>query len=550
MSEDDLEQEACERLEDARRQKVKVDQDLREGLFFAAPHRARDVSSRNVTPEKYRPKDAAELNTSLGMELAGDFVTQLVNTFFPQGERWAMRKASLMVADSSLRKSVEDQAAEGDKIIFDAFGESNFYTEVGKGFNPDAALGTVAMWVDQPAPHMPLRFQAVPIRELEINIGPYGDVDDRFVVRHTKFKYIKAILPGVAMPQKVRDAQAEKQDKPCEVARGFWRVYHDDGAVEWQYVALVDDMLVDSQTLKGDGSCPLIVARFNPSPEFAWGDGPLIQGLPDLRVVDELALKRIRAIDLTIEPPVAFPDDSFANISEGLEAGMAYPLRPGSEGAIKNIYDPPPQDPAIYFINDQEQRLKRLFFLDYPDQPGKTPPTATQWLDEMTMAQRRFGTPGLPFWWEFCAASFTRAEWLLEKSGAIKAITDTDGKKAGKSATRLRPYNPAEKAIEQQTVAQFARFVQIAGQAFPEEFKLVSDGTPTIDALAKIMGVQDIWFERKGDAQKAIVSQLAQLKGGATPGAPAVPDGPPAQVPPQAGGQPIPVSESLRSQAA
>ncbi len=544
---EDLEAEVAERLAEARKQKTKVEIDLREGYFFAAPHRSREVQSTMASAERYRPNDAGDLNTSFGMELSGDFVTLLINTFFPQGEKWAMSKAAQIVKDDGLRKSIEEQAADRDKAVFGAMSESNFYPECGKGLNPDAALGTVAMWSDLPAPHRPLRYQTVPLRELEINIGPFGDVDDRFIVRHTRFRHIKAILPGVTMPQAVAEKMGSSQDKTCEVVRGFWRIYHDDGSVEWQYVATVDGHVVDKNVLKGEGSCPLIVARFNPSGEFAWGEGPLIQGLPDLRVVDELTMKRLRGIDLTMEPPVAFPDDSFANISEGLEPGMAYPMRPGSEGAIKNIYDPPPQDPAIYFMNDQETRLKRIFFLDYPDQPGKTPPTATQWLDEMTMAQRRFGTPGLPFWWEFCAGIFTRAEYLLEKSGVIKAIQV--GGENTTNVTRLHPYNPAEKAIEQQDVAQFSRFVQIAGQAFPEEFKLASDGTKIIEALAKKMSVEELWQERPDAQKQAAIEAIQKLAGGQAPGAPNVPDGaaPPQQDP---GPPQINPSIQLRSKSA
>lgn len=541
---DDLQDKACRRLQHARQQKNEIEVDLREAYFFAAPRRARSVSSETALL-RYRPQDSGELNTSFAMEMAGDFATVVVNTFFPQGEQWAMRKAASIVPDETTRAEIEKQAVEGDTKIFAALNESNFYAEVGKGFTPDLAIGTIALWQEMKSGSRPMRFMSVPIRELEINIGPFGEVDDRFVVRHTRSRNVPALLPGIALPREIQE-RVTKGDETCEVTWGFWRIYEDDGEERWQHVVMVDDVLVDKKTLVGEGSCPLIVARFAPTSEYAWAAGPLLQALPDLRMVDELAMKRIRAIDLTLEPPVGFPDDSFANVSEGLEAGMAYPIRPGSEDAIKNIYDPPPQDAAVYFTNDLETRIKRIFFLDYPDQPGKTPPTATQWLDEMTMAQRRIGTPGLPFWWEFCAQVFTRAEFLLKQHGLIKPI-QLGGKTQG-GLTKLRPYNPAEKAIEQQKVAQFARFVQIAGQAFPEEFKLISDGTPTVDALARIMGVDDIWKERPADAQKNVLSQLAQLKGGAVPGAPVVPDS--QGVPQPDTGQAITPQVQLRSKAA
>ena len=524
MLDPDVNARALDRLQDARLGKADWDRDMREALWFSAPHRCRDVSSRSLQARKIRTKDASELNTSFAMELAGDFATVMVNTFFPQGEQWAMRKASAMVkgaAGDVGAADIDKQAEDGDRNIFAAIGESNFYAEVGKGFTPDLAIGTVALWQEMKSGARPMKFMCVPIRELEIALAPDGSVGDRFLVRHTKMRHAEAILgERITMPRGMDERDGEDT---CEIVRGFLQEYPDDGSTKWTYVAMIDEVLVETSEIIGDGSCPLIVARFNPSPDYAGAPGPLIQALPDLRVCDEMAMQRIRGVELTINPPIAVPDDSMGNFEEGIEPGCAYPIRPGDEKAIKNLYDPPPQEPAIYATNDLETRIKRLFFLDYPDQPGKTPPTATQWLDEMTMAQRRIGTPGLPFWWEFCAEVFKRAEFLLEAHGINKPIAV--GGKATKGITRLFPYNPAQKAIEQQKVAQFSRFVQIAGQAFPEEFKITSDGTKTVDALAKIMGVDDIWKERDEAGKANAVKTIAQLQGGQAPGAPQVPDG-------------------------
>lgn len=542
-----LEEEACRRLKDARRQKSHFERDMMEAYFFAAPHRARSVNSTSHQDGHWKPQDAAELNTSFAMELAGDFATVVVNAFFPQGEQWAMRKATAILPEGA-RDQVEMQAQTEDRAIFMSLGESNFYAEVGKGFIPDLAIGTVAIWIDQPYAHKPVRCMSVPLRELEINIGPHGNVDDRFIVRHTRMHHLEALLPGVTLPPAIAALRDKDGDKHCEVVRGFWRVYDTTGVTRWRYVAMVDEMIVEDRELTGEGSCPLIVGRFNATADYAWGLGPLLQGLPDLRVVDEMAMLRIKMIGMTLEPPISFPDDSFINIEEGIESGMAYKVRPGSEGAIKNIYQPPAQDPAIYFTNDQETRLKRIFFLDYPDQPGKTPPTATQWLDEMTMAQRRIGTPGLSFWHEFPAEVFVRFEALGVKAGMVKALADADGKAQG-GMTRLHPYNPAQKAIEQQDVAQFTRFAQIGTQITPEEWKLYTDGKATLLELAKKMGVDDIWKQRSAaDTQKALQT-IQQLQSG-SPGQ--VPNGPPtpSTPTPDPGAPPINPTLQLRSQAA
>ncbi|SDQ99537.1 Bacteriophage head to tail connecting protein [Rhizobiales bacterium GAS113] len=507
--------EGVDRLAKARYQKTQFELDLREGYWFAAPHRARNVLSTTKTT-RAKPKDAQELNTSFAFELCGDFPTVMINTFLPQVQQWFVRKPSMIVPEEAKQK-IADDARDGDAKIFQAILGSNFYAECGKGFNPDLALGTVAMWIEARKGYEPVRCQAIPIRELEINVGPYGDVDDRFVVRYTEYRHLAALLPGIDLPAKITTAIKKKPTGDCVVVWGFWRLYKDDGDEYWQHVVMVDSELVHSAELKGVGCCPLIVARFNPSPEWAWGVGSLIQALPDLRSLDELAMKKIKSIDMTLMPPTGYPDDSFTHVEQGIEAGMAYPVRPGSESAIKAIYSPPPQDPAIYFTQDLEQRVKRLFFLDWPQQRGDTPPTATQWLDEMTKAQQRIGTPGLSFWTEFCGGTASRFQYILEKQGVIKPPA-LDGK-----AVSLTPYNPAQKSAEQQEVAQAARAIEIVGQAFPEEFKVSVDGAKTIKNIVDKLGADKIIVMRNPEDIKAAVAQIQQLQGGQQASAPPVP---------------------------
>lgn len=510
------------RLTDARRQKAPFEYDMREGYVFTAPHRALMVNSTSPKPQG-KIFDIPQIYTSLGFEMAGDFPTVIINTFFPQTQQWLTRRPASYVPPEQ-RLTIERMTAQADETIFKSILASNLYAECGKAFNPDLALGTVGLWVEQPVSWKPPVIQCVPIRELEINVGPDGNIDDRFVVRHTRYRYLQDVVPNVAIPKKVREKGEKDDGKTCVVVWGFWRIYDDSGIEKWQHVITIDGYLAHEAEIKGNGSCPLIVARFNATPDWAWGVGPLMQALPDLRVVDELTKNKMRNVDFALSPPISFPDSSFANIQDGIESGMAYAIRPGEEGAIKNLYAFPPIDAAIYMTQDLETRIKRLFFLDWPQQDGKTPPTATQWLDEMTLAQRRIGTPGLVFWQEFCAGVFTRFQYLLEKSGQVDKVT-VEGRDGSKHSIAMLPYNPAIRSAEQEEVALFSRFAQIGGGAFPEEWKLATDGTKTLQQIANKMGINSIWQQRDDADMEQAMAQMQAMRGGATPGGPAMPQG-------------------------
>lgn len=513
----DLTDEANDRLQAARHQKVIVEVLMREAYWFAAPERSRSVLS-TFKPPTAPPHDAELLSQSFAFEMCGDLPTVILDTFMPESQKWAGREPGPLVPDSEVGP-IKEKAQAGDMKIFKAISASNFYPECGKTFNPDLAIGTVGMWVERKKSGV-YHCQGVPIRELEINLGADGQVDDRFVVRWTKWKHLRKLMgkrqPYPAAQTKIDEALKKDKNGDCCYIRGFWRDESEDpGEIVWRYVEMIDDTLIFTNTIKGAGCCPLIVGRLGAGPEWAWAQGVLLKALPDFRTYDELSRKKIVSVDMHLLPPTSYPDDSISHLENGIEAGMFYPVRPGNEVAIKNLYSPPPMDPAIFFLGDLETRIKRGFYLDWPTQSGDTPPTATQWLDEMTMAQRRIGTPGRLFWAEFAAGVFMRFARLMTDDGLIEKVKSSNG-----SEISLMPYNPAQRAAEQQDVAQFTRFAQIGGGAFPEEWKMLTDGRETLQALSEMMGVGKIWKVRSQDQVQGALANIAKLMGGAQPGAP------------------------------
>ncbi len=508
-----LEREGIERLAASRVWKSLWDLDLREAYFFADPQRQRQIQSYSQPPQQ-RLLDAAELNTDVAFELCGDFATEVINTYMPEAGQWCERGPGEMISAKQFETIAKDVEA-ADKQIFTAIKASNLYAEISKAFDPDLSIGTVALWIERPHPSSPIWTSAVPIREFEINLGPDGNIDDRFAIRFTRNSYVRKLL-GEEIWAKVKEETKRKiKDKPAtrtEVCWGFWRLWDDRSDECWQHVVYIGKEMVHSTTFKGEGCCPMLVFRWNPNPDWPWGHGPLLQYLPSLRQIDELELMRSEHAELSIRPPFAYPDDSFAAIEQGLEPGMGYPIRQGSGSDIKPIYLPPPPDSANYAYEEKEHRLRKGFFVDFPQQTGDTPPTLGQWLDEMARAQRRIGRPGLPFFREGPAQIFIRFKYLMEASGAVQPIK-IDGKKIA-----LMPYNPAQRAAEQQEIAMAVHGLQLCAQFWPEEFKMWVDGKGTMDALLDKLRVELVKMRNPDQVQKA-VDQIGKLLGGQQPGA-------------------------------
>jgi len=510
-----LEADGTARRRDARMQKSFVHNDLKEAYFFAAPNRMWQIQSydQKATPQQGAAL-AAELNTDLAFELCGDFATEVINAYMPESEIWCRRSRGPSVPQEAFDK-IKDQVEKADDQIFLAIRASNFYSEFSKAADPDLSIGAVALWIQRPRMSEPIVCSALPIHEFDIRLGPYGEIDDRFVTRFTENSHVRSLVGEDVwekVPEETKKLIADKPTNKTEIWWGFWRLWdrHEDEV--WQYVTYVGKQLVHDEELRGEGCCPMVVMRWNPSPDFAWSMGPLRQTLPTLRQVDELEIMRIEHAENSARPPIGYPDDSFAAIENGFEPNMAYPIRVGSEGAIKPIYNPPPADAANYQYEEKEHRLRKLFYVDFPQQSGDTPPTASQWLDEMARAQRRIGRPGLSFWNEGPAKIFTRFKYLLEENGSIPVIKIDD------KNISLLPYNPTQRAAEQQEIAMAVHGLQLCAQFFPEEFKVNIDGKATMKALLDKLRVKLVVF-RDPEAVKTAVDQISKLLGGQAPGA-------------------------------
>jgi hypothetical protein len=504
-----FEQEANDRLKSAKRQKTYRLNDYRQCYFLACPSRDRTLTS-DAAPARGPRLDASELHTDIASILVDDFVTELFNTFMPAEQKWCERGPGIGMQDAF--ETVKGEVRKQDETIFDAMKSSNLYAVIPAMATPDLAIGGCGIWIDQSRAYEPIEAIPIPMQCIEVNLGPNGEVDDKFVVRRVRNVYVRSVLGktiAAKLPADVAKAIDADTDKFTTITWGFWRLWDDSTDVVYQHVILAGEKLIHDEKLTGEGSCPFIFMRFKATADWPWAIGPLMQGLPTLFQCDEWEVQVSEAIERHVNSPLTFPDDSFANIPEdGFEPGQAYAIRPGTESAVKRIYDQPPIDPAFGDLDRKEHRLRKIFYIDHPEQSGDTPPTLGQWLDELARAQRRIGTPGQPFWREGPRAVFLRYKYLLTKSRAIKQLADKEGR-----VISTLPYNPAQRAAEQQEIATAFQCAQALSQMFPEEWRVWIDGKGTMQAIIQKMRTAGLIHMRSEEDVKAALAHIQQVMG-------------------------------------
>ncbi len=515
-------EDACQRLSDARAQKTIVEPDLREAYFFTRPRLSHQVSSMSMPPTTVN-NDADELATGLGSEVSEDFATEVIAAFFPLGQQWAVTNAEAARAEGAEDDDIQDlqeQVDEYDKKIFAAISQSNFDSEIGEALDPNAAVGTIALWIDAPGAGRPYKVDHIPASELEINVDPDGSVGDRFRVRHVRYRLLRSVIGyDISLPTAVENKITRQPNAYVEVVWCFWRDWsqpHDDRYI---HVLLVDKKQVHWSELIGEGSLPLIPFRFSPDKAHAWGNGPAIKSLQELRVLDMLTATTYDAAEVSLSPPIGYPDDGVVNFDAGLETGKAYPMRPGSGRDFVSLSFMGNPNVGFYTVTDLERRVKRKFFADYPEQKGDTPPTATQWTDEMVRAQRRIGTPGSKFWREGPYQIYRRFEFLLKKDGKIDPIEFKN------KPLTLAPNNPATQAQNNQKLQIGTQLLSLFKNFFPQTSQAAIDESATMDNMKKLTKDDVVVLRDKAQATKLVQQVLGAAQsmtgGGSAPATPA-----------------------------
>lgn len=457
---------------------------IEEVLKFCCPGREHDFSRKGGMTEY-----DTDVFISLGEEMATDLAGDLVTYYTPSETQWAEYLVTMEVPEDQadvITSIVQDRE---DKL-FTLIQASN-YNDIAPQWAFEAAShGTPGLWVQKAHLTQPIHFEVVPPHQLLIVPGHLGYLD-RFRETPVQASTLKALFEGwddVNLSDPKIKAKMEKPGAMCTVIWGFWLDWSDPGRPMWRAEITIDGLRVTpSEPLTlGDlaGSCPLLVGRFNPQAGRPWGRGPGWKALPDLRVLDMVDETVLSGLDQSLRNTIIYPDDGFLDLSEGLEAGKAYPAHRGF--TREQIYDLSRNvnvDQGWFTEERIEDRIRRAFYQDGPRQRGDTPPTAAQWLDERRRVQQRLGKPSAPLWTEMIYPLIQRVEFLGVEAGELPEAITHDGK-----AISVQPISPLQKAQNQDEVMTTRSNLDLAVTVFQDQTANVIDPIATFQNIVKTSG--------------------------------------------------------------
>jgi hypothetical protein len=495
MADEDLIKQTEERLRRAQNDKDRHKGRLDDYYKYVMPWRHQEDN-------KFTDSYIDDIFDNTGIDACTDFAAEMLAVFTPSHFDWIdpVPTKEFNAVDSSI---IMPQIEEYNDIVFSEIRRSNFAAEALEAY-ADLTHGTMAIMIVDPDASRPVHCEAIPANELLIARGPYKTVDLRAFDCPVFADQIPVLWPKSIENQKVKDLVAQSPASEVEVRQVMWRDYSDRGNEKWNFVAYFRDILLHKETYIGEGSCPLIVARWLTDSTTAIGLGPGAFQLPNIKTANLLGELILKNADYAVDPATAYDDDGTMNLEGGITPGTHIPRAPGSK---IDVIESGSKFDVGYFTRDSlQESIKRGFYLDQPTQKGKTPPTAEQWLDEAAKAARRMGAPAgrLVIEWQY--PIYKRFAYLLNKRGLLPNI------KLNGEEIALNPSSPLIKQQQMEEALQVQRYVGVLSSVVGPEVAMQIINVPeTAYFLKERMGIKSKILQSKGDINTIVQSIQAMM---------------------------------------
>ncbi len=367
-------------------------------------------------------KNALVFDTTAVHALRG-FVSKLQNSVTPPQQDWALLEAGTSVPEGE-RDRVTRDLQTITTTLFNYIHHSNFDLVVPECYY-DLGIGTGVLIIhDNNSDDNPFTCYSVPAARIAIEESQNTLVESAYRWwDEIKVSDIMEQWPEAEIPQSM---MTNYQDNPT------YQVKELVEATMYQPLHKGPDKYVYCLWHQGDillerrvESSPFIIFRWSKINNEAMGRGPVVEALPSIKSLNELARLEITAANFnTSKPYMAFSDGVFNPWTFRIEPNTVIPIAPTSNGNFPIQPFPDSANPAFEQLvsADLRQQINNLMY-NQPLGPVDAPPkTAT----EVAMRQRQFfeemGPSAVRLQHEFLPRVINRFIHILQKRGLLPRL--------------------------------------------------------------------------------------------------------------------------------
>lgn len=465
------------------------------------------------------------------------FVSKIHDTMTPPQVQWGF-----LEVDEDMVDDPEDEAniaiLEEAQMIIDKYMRcmfkyihaSNFDVVINECYF-DLAVGTSALVINAHTDENPFLCTSIPMDKLAITEAVNGNVESWYRTwQNLRITELDTRWPGISIPIEL---QMMVSADPDAVIRNVYEgvTYFSNAPKPYLYAVWADNDVLYSQWLESN---PGIVWRFQKTNNETWGRGPVMEALPSIISLNEMARVELASANLnTFRPYMGFSDAVFNPHTFRLEPFTIIPIAPiGTGGQVPLIPLPNSSDPnfAQMTMADLRMQIKSLLYAEQPqDSRSVQPQTAYELsLKQSTLAEK-IGPLFSRMQQEFLWPVIKRFAYILNSMGLLPYP------KIGNIPIIFRYKSPLALAKGRADVERFTQWVQVMqGTMGPEATQLYINPAETPYMLAQMMQV-DERFLNKPKKVAQIMQQVQdqhsqQMLANSTAETPEAPQNPSSQV--------------------
>jgi hypothetical protein len=354
-----------------------------------------------------------------------NFVAKIQEALTPPQKVWATLKAGTEY-DEDFKDEVNEQLEEINKILFDHIRHSNFDMVMNECYY-DLAVGTAILVINEGDDDNPLVFHSIPLARIFFDESATGRLDNCYrywdEIRVTD---IQEMWPNANIPNWMIDGL---ENNPVFSVKSLYEgviYFHKEKL--YRYCLWTDNsILLEDEHV----ASPWVAFRWDKVNNEIMGRGPILQALPSILSLNELARVELIAANFNAcKPYMAFSDSVFNPWTTKLEPMSIIPVAPGPGGTfpIKAFDDV--RNPAFeqFTANDLRQQINKILFAD---PLGNIEETPTKTATELSLRQRNMleemGPTFSRLQQEFLSRVIQRVINILQLKGFLKPLV-VDGK--------------------------------------------------------------------------------------------------------------------------
>lgn len=240
--------------------------------------------------------------SSIGEQVADRFVDRVQNILTPVTVDWIKLEAGYFIKQQQ-NNNVTEINKNLDKVaeICNVFKNTSNFDVVMTEFYYDLIAGTACLLLLEGTHENPLRFISVPIKELAIAEGIFGEIGEVYRKFKMKSELIKRQWPSA----KFDDKEEDKGERQL-----IESTYYDYDDKVWRYTVIIaegEKVLVEKEYL----SNPFIILRWTKCSGEVYGRGLGLKSIKDVQTLNRIIEYSLRALAFTIPCFIAQQDASF-----------------------------------------------------------------------------------------------------------------------------------------------------------------------------------------------------------------------------------------------